>query len=214
MKTSFDKQNKRDKYIYLFGACLMAVVFPLASIKAVLYSFLSSPVEFILYEAISVAALFFCVKDFMLVFKKEPTESSTDLPAFIYDIEHKNLKQLPYTVLPSEEKSISVEDDPIYGGAHRYILKNSLGFNNGKAEYDKTETVIQFVQKNDDGTMIPGVQSEQLALILLDRTEKLNKRFPSRENQAMMDGLRVFLDACEDRVKNRMERGVMGDLKK
>jgi len=67
-------------------------------------------------------------------------------------------------VFPSEEKTITVEDDPIYGGAHHYLVQNSLGFSNGKAEYIPEGHVIQFVQKNDDGSMIPGLQSEQLAL--------------------------------------------------
>ena len=88
------------------------------------------------------------------------------------------MKQLEFKVYPSEELTITVEDDAIYGGAHRYEAKNSVGFNNGVAEYVESSTTIQFVQKNDDGSIIPGIQSEQLALILLDRCVKLNSRFP------------------------------------
>lgn len=117
-------------------------------------------------------------------------------------------------VYPSDEPTISVVDDETYGGAHCYVIRECLGFNDGKTQYVETEQVIRFVRKNDDGTMIPGLQSEQLVLALLDRHEKLNARFPSEQNAKMIAGLRMFLEACEERVKNRMERGVMGELKK
>lgn len=117
-------------------------------------------------------------------------------------------------VYPSDERTISVIDDATYGGAHCYVIRECLGFNDGKTQYVETEQVVRFVQKNDDGTMIPGLQSEQLVLALLDRHEKLNARFPSEQNAKMIAGLRMFLEACEERVKNRMERGVMGELKK
>lgn len=124
------------------------------------------------------------------------------------------MKQLDYQVFPSEEKTIKVENDEIYGGAHKYELQNSIGFNNGVAEYVESKQTIQFVQKNDDGTMIPGAQSEQLAFILLDRAVKLNNRFPSAHNEKMIAGLRMFVEACEERVQERINRGVMGELKK
>ncbi len=124
------------------------------------------------------------------------------------------MKHLDYFVFPSLERTIEVEEDEIYGGAHKYELKNSVGFNNGVAEYVESKQTVQFVQKNDDGTMVPGAQSEQLAFILLDRAIKLNKRFPSVHNEKMIVGLRMFVEACEERVKERIDRGVMGELKK
>lgn len=124
------------------------------------------------------------------------------------------MKILNATVFPSDEKTISVEDDPIYGGAHKYEIKNCVGFNNGKTEYVESTQVIQFVQKNDDGSMIPGLQSEQLVYALWDRHKKLNTRFPSPQNKKMVEGLEMFLNACQERVEERMARGVMGDLKK
>ena len=54
---------------------------------------------------------------------------------------------------------------------------------------------------------------EQLAYILLDRAIKLNNRFPSPQNEKQIAGLRMFLEGCEERVRDRMNRGVMGDLK-
>lgn len=125
----------------------------------------------------------------------------------------KTWNDLEYLVFPSEEKTLAVQVDDIYGGAHRYQMKHSTGFSDGKANYVDEGTTIQFVQKNDDGSMIPGVQSEQLAWVLFDRAQKLNNRFPSAQNKKMVDGLKMFLDACEERVRDRMDRGVMGNLK-
>lgn len=124
------------------------------------------------------------------------------------------MKEIEGVVYPSEEKTIMVEDDPIYGGAHHYVIKNCKGFNDGKTEYVDSKHSIQFVQKLEDGTVIPGLQSEQLVLVLLDRAIKLNARFPSIQNETMISGLNIFLQACRDRVEDRMNRGVMGDLKK
>lgn len=124
------------------------------------------------------------------------------------------VKPIDAKVYPSEERTISVVDDAAYGGAHCYIIRECLGFNEGKTQYTDTEQVIQFVQKNDDGSVIPGLQSEQIVKVLLDRHEKLNARFPSEQNSRMVAGLRMFLEACADRVKSRIERGVMGELKK
>lgn len=124
------------------------------------------------------------------------------------------MQNLDYQVFPSEEKTIYVVDDSTYDGAHCYAVQHSEGFADGNAKYVPEETRIQFVQKNDDGSVIPGVQSEQLAYVLLDRAIKLNTRFPSPQNEKQIAGLRMFLDGCEDRVRDRMDRGVMGDLKK
>lgn len=61
--------------------------------------------------------------------------------------------------------------------------------------------------------IIPGVQSEQLVIILIDRHKKLNSRFPSPQNEKMLLGLQMFLDACKERVDERIKNGVMGQLK-
>lgn len=119
-------------------------------------------------------------------------------------------------VFPSTEPTIEVIPTDGYEGAHRYRAKMSVGFNKDKneAEYvDKTDT-IQFVQKNEDGSIIPGWQSEQFALILLDRVKKLNAKYPSPYNEKQIEGLQMYLDACKERIEDRMNRGVMGDLKK
>jgi hypothetical protein len=125
-------------------------------------------------------------------------------------------KTLDATVFPSEIKTISVKDDKEYGGAHQYEIQECLGFVPEKqaTAYTNTTQRIRFVSKADDGSMTPGLQSEQLVLMLLDRTQKLNARFPSEQNAKMMAGLQMFLDAAKERVAERMDRGVMGELKK
>lgn len=117
-------------------------------------------------------------------------------------------------VFPSEEKTIQAVYDQTYGGAHCYIMRESMGFEGGVTSYTGYEQVVQFIQKLDDGTVIPGIQSEQLAIVLLDRCRKLNARFPSEQNGKMIQGLEMFLDACKERVQERMDRGVMGKLEK
>ena len=124
------------------------------------------------------------------------------------------MKTLDYKVFPSNRKTLMVSDDPDYGGAHFYTIKHSTGFNNGEATYVDEYTSIQFVQKNFDGSIISGVQSEQLAYVLLDRVIKLNNRFSSPQNEKMIAGLQMFLEACEELIRDRIKRGVMGDLKK
>lgn len=119
-------------------------------------------------------------------------------------------------VFPSKEETIEVLPNDGYEGAHRYRAKMSLGYDSKKKKNvysDKTDT-IQFVQKNEDGTIIPGWQSEQLAMILLDRVQKLNAKYPSEYNEKQIEGLQIYLDACRARIENRLNRGVYGELKK
>jgi len=124
------------------------------------------------------------------------------------------MKKLDYKVYPSDEETIEVQHDKIYNGAHNYKVKHCVGFNNGNTEYVEQYSNIRFVEKLNSGDVIPGLQSEQLAYILLDRAKKLNARFPSEFNERMINGLNEFINACEDRVYDRVKRGVMGDLKK
>jgi len=126
------------------------------------------------------------------------------------------MKPLPFTVFPSDKLTIMVDDliDPDYGGAHSYQFQNSRGFNNGRAEYEDSYQTINFVMKREDGSMMAGVQTEQLLIALIDRHNKLNAKFPSREGALAITKMQEALHWLEQRVKDRMERGVMGDLKK
>jgi hypothetical protein len=125
-----------------------------------------------------------------------------------------NLTTLIGTVFPSSERTIQVELDDTYAGAHRYEIRNCLGFNDGVTEYVESKQAIQFVKKEEDGSITPGLQSEQLVLMLIDRHQKLNNKYPSDYNQKMLTSLQMFLDACRERVEERINRGVMGELKK
>lgn len=125
-------------------------------------------------------------------------------------------RYLDGTVFPSEERTIAVLQDDTYGGAHRYYITNSLGFENGKAVYTPGEgQAINFVMKPTDGSpVVPGIQSEQLVLLLLDRHERLNNVYPSEQYEKMKAGLEMFLEASKERVEARIARNVMGKLEK
>lgn len=118
-------------------------------------------------------------------------------------------------VYPSEMPSISVKWDEKYKGAHHYIFRNCLGYQDGEYKYiPGSEQEIQFVMKNEDGTVIPGLQDEQLALAMLDRIKKLDAVYPSKMNSLQIKALEIFLDACKLRKRDRITRGVMGKLEK
>jgi len=117
-------------------------------------------------------------------------------------------------VFPSEAATIGVYPDKDYNGAHQYRIQECAGFENGETQYVDTFQVLQFVKKEEDGSMTPGLQSEQVLLALIDRHEKLNARFPSEYNDRMIAGMQEAVDAMQERVEDRMTRGVMGDLKK
>ncbi len=118
--------------------------------------------------------------------------------------------KLNYQVFPSKEKTLYTYDN----NGHEYCATDCFGFENGKTIYGQKETYLRFVEKEDNGKIIPGLQSEQLAYILLDRQIKLNERFPSQHNEKAIVGLKMFLEAQEERVKDRLSRGVMGKLEK
>ena len=115
------------------------------------------------------------------------------------------MKKLHYAVFPSEEETIKVNDqlDPEYMGAHSYEVQNSLGAQDGKPVYHDSFQTINFVMKLDDGTMVPGVQSEQLAYILKDRVLKLATKYPHAQVIKMLIGLDTFLEACKERIEER-----------
>lgn len=116
-------------------------------------------------------------------------------------------------VFPSEAATIGVYPDKDYGGAHQYLIKECAGFSDGETQYVNTHQVLQFVKKEEDGSMTPGLQSEQVLLALIDRHVKLNKRFPSVFNEKMIEGMQMAIDAMQERVQDRLDRDVMGELK-
>lgn len=116
------------------------------------------------------------------------------------------------SVYPSQKSTIEVVPDD-FGGAYHYRAQMCAGFENGETQYVKNTDTIQFVRKHADGTVIPGWQAEQLVMIIIDHVSKLNEKFPCEANIEQIDALNAYLEACRDRVKDRIERGVMGQLK-
>ena len=113
-------------------------------------------------------------------------------------------------VFPNEEKTVfafNTEDE--YGGAHCYKIMNFKV--NG---YESATQKIQFVKINQDKSITPGLQDEQLAIMLIDRTKKLNKKFPCKENQEMIQCLEKYLAIKKARIEDRIERNVFKQLKK
>ena len=124
------------------------------------------------------------------------------------------MKAVTPPVYPTDQITVRVMPDKDYNGAHLYEFDNCVGFNDGQTQYDGGTQQIQFVHKADDGTITPGLQSEQLVIALIDRHKKLNNRFPSPQNVDMIMALEGFLEACKERIDDRIKRDVMGDLKK
>jgi len=137
------------------------------------------------------------------VFEKAYRELGSDLPSLLTDL----------MVFPSDVPTIGVYQDKDYGGAHQYKIQECAGFSDGKTQYVDSYQVLHFVKKEADGSMTPGLQSEQILLALIDRHKKLNARFPSPFNDDMIAGMENAVDAMVRRVESRIERGVMGELK-
>lgn len=116
-------------------------------------------------------------------------------------------------VFPSTKCSIVATVDDLYGGAHEYTFTECRGFENGQTVYETTTQKISFVRKEGD-VVTPGLQSEQLIIALIDRHEKLNAVYPHPCNDACIFALKAALAAQEARVKERINRGVMGQLTK
>ncbi|MDF7810512.1 hypothetical protein [Hymenobacter sp. YC55] len=118
------------------------------------------------------------------------------------------------SVFPSRQKTmLCVATDDKFQGAHNYYLMPMIGFQDG-AVYGGNLVSIPFVKRNEDGTWQPGVQTEQLLHILKDRHEKLNAVYPSDDHAQFIAGIDLALEALEKRVRERTQRGVMGELKK
>lgn len=121
--------------------------------------------------------------------------------------------QLDAVVFPGDKKTIKVQQDETYKGAHFYLIQNSVGFVKDQQSFTDSYTAIKFLQKDESG-VTPGILNEQLYHVLIDRIQKLNSRFPSAENDLQVELLQKCLKACEKRLKERIKRGVMGELKK
>ena len=118
------------------------------------------------------------------------------------------------SVYPSNVETIEFMNDD-FNGAYRYRIKLSKGYNQTKKrmDYSDKKLVIQFIRKNADGSVIPGLQDEQLILVMMDRLQKLDAKFHSDTVTKKMKALQDYLDACKERIDERLGRGVYGELK-
>lgn len=117
-------------------------------------------------------------------------------------------------VYPSKTPTIEVVPDE-FGGNHRYRIRLCKGFRKSQNTYlyDSKTVTIQFMHKLEDGSYIPGLQSEQLGLVLLDRAKKLDAKFPCEQNKKQIAALEAYLAACKERVEDRISRDVIGEHK-
>lgn len=118
-------------------------------------------------------------------------------------------------VFPSTENTIvSIKTDDKFNGAHNYEVKPMLRYEPGVgAAYGLEGMPVTFVKKNDDGTWQPGLQSEQLLLLLIDRHVKMSAVFPSPQDDHFLSFLNSALNVLAMRVQDRTRRGVMGEHK-
>lgn len=121
-------------------------------------------------------------------------------------------------VYPSTEASVfALEHGDGYGGAHDYEIITSRGIAGGRLDLTGDFEGITFLQKRDLGNgnveVRPGLQSEQLLIVLIDRHKKLDAVFPCKENKQLIGHLEAALGCIEARVRDRLERGVAGQLK-
>lgn len=142
----------------------------------------------------------------------------------------KNIVEVESKVFNSEINSVVAIDDDGYGGCHTYLAQKSVGFQDGKTTYQSellgtqdnisdcmlngSLLPIEFVKKNEDGTVIAGLQNEELYYICIDRLRKMNAKFPHPKNEEHIFHLKECLRLSKERVEERISRGVMGELKK
>lgn len=115
---------------------------------------------------------------------------------------------------PSSFVSVKGLKEPDYDEpAHKFIVTPSLGFENGESVWALGgQMTLQFVKKLEDGTVIPGLQTEQLLRITLMRHTAFQKKFPSKENACFITHIQEALFWLQERVQERIDRGVMGKL--
>lgn len=133
-------------------------------------------------------------------------------------VECKELHEVKSNFISHKQPCIWVEKETgLYpNGAHVFVLKNCVGWDNENQQTDFVESnqTIRFVRKDESGLMVEGVTTEQLLIAIAHRHEGLNNAFPSKENEQFIFHIKSALDLLEQRVKDRVVRGVMGELKK
>lgn len=102
----------------------------------------------------------------------------------------------------------------VQGGQHRLILNDQGDGHNYRVVYlpgGLDSCLISFQQGPvTEDNPVNGVTNENLLAILIDRTQKLNAKFPCRENSLAITKMEEALMWFEKRTANRKARGVEG----
>lgn len=70
--------------------------------------------------------------------------------------------------------------------------------------------VVNFYEKNDDGTEKDGTTLEEMLKVSIGRLQELNARSGCRENSIAITKMQEALMWLEERTKDRIKRGVEG----
>jgi len=110
-------------------------------------------------------------------------------------------------------------------GCHTYYVCDCLGWDsvNNKTDFIVAGThdraspqyqEIRFVQKTITGAVVAGITTEQLLDLIIHRHTQMNSAFPSSQNEEFLAHIASARELLADRVRDRVNRGVMGELKK
>lgn len=92
--------------------------------------------------------------------------------------------------------------------AHIYELQNFEGESTQILKFIKKEP-----SKNDSTvleTVMNGTTTEEVLDVLIDRTMKLQAKFPCEENEKAIEGLKIARFWFDRRTTRRIEKGVEG----
>jgi len=97
---------------------------------------------------------------------------------------------------------------------HKYSLESMDKENTA----GPTEQYVQFIKKEEvDGvfkTVVNGTTNEEVLLMLIDRMNSLQSKFPCRENAIVITKLEESLMWLNKRTTDRLARGVEGKNEK
>jgi len=133
--------------------------------------------------------------------------------AAIEDLFRKEMKFLHMQALVEEHQGV------IKGNEHTAeMIKKcvDLGYIKqigGHTVYGLEGMPLTFVKRLPNGTFRPGLQTEQLLLVIEDRHPKLNAEFPAEEHDEFMYHIRAARECLERRFRKRLDRGVAGEHK-
>jgi len=115
---------------------------------------------------------------------------------------HLNKEIIPFKV-KNIEPVIIQEIIDYDGTGHDYEMPNFY-------KADGPNQTLSFYRLNEDGSDVPGTTNEIVLRILINRMQKLNAKFPCRENALAITKLEEALMWLHKRTEDRIERNVEG----